>query len=364
MITWGITWASPLMFWFLLALPLFIALYIRGLKRRKLTIRFTNLALVRKADKGRKHWIRHTPFILRMMAFGLLVAALARPQKGDEQITHHTEGVDIMLLLDVSGSMMVTDMITPSEMSAVRRMNAEEMLRTGKIHEFSRFGYAKQTMLDFIERRRFDRIGLVVFSLTGYLQCPLTSDHGVLRSLVRGLDMENFPGNATAIGDGLMTALKRLEQSPAKSKVIVLLTDGANNAGTHQPLMAANVAQAMGVRVYTVGVGKLAGTVLTLQQNPFTGAITWGERPVDQSDRVDEPLMREISKRTGGQFFHAQNKTELEDVYKLIDELETTEVKSNVFTRYHEHFYLLLLAGAILFLLELLLASTRFVKIP
>jgi len=301
---------------------------------------------------------------LRWVAFVLFIIALARPQSREHLEQTSTEGVDIMLVLDVSGSMDFLDMLGPVEQAKLGVMNAEKMYRSGEFRQYSRMGVAKKVIEEFINKRPSDRLGLSVFASAAFTQCPLTTDHGVLIELLHGVNDSTLDGRSTAIGDGLMDAILRLKDTKAKSKVVVLLTDGANNAGNIHPLRAADVARALGVKVYTIGIGKQSGSFLWFQQNPFTGELNWSEVPIPEGEGIDAPLLTQMAEATGGKFFTAKDSKELEDIYTNIDKLEKSDIESWSYTRYTEEFYPWLLLGAAFLLLELLLANTRFTRVP
>lgn len=358
-----IHWQNPEALWLLFALPILLLWVLWMDRRRRSTIKFPALAMARKARTGWKIHLRHLPLALRLFALGMFIVALARPQSTLSLERTTTEGVDIMLVLDVSGSMDMMDMLTRTEQAKLGMMDAERMYRTGGYKEFTRLGYSRKVISEFVEKRQSDRLGLTVFATTAFTQCPLTLDYGVLLELLAGVNDSTLDNRGTAIGDGLMNALIRLKDSKAKSRVVVLLTDGANNAGELHPLRAADVARAMGVKVYTIGVGRTQGTTLAFRQN-FFGSIEWHEMPMPEEGGVDAPTLRKMAESTGGQFFMARDKDELAKIYETIDGLERTEIQSWSFTRYSEHFHPWLLIGAALLMLELLLANTRFTRIP
>lgn len=358
---------NPEAFWLLVFVPVLIALYVYRQRKRKSTIKFPALSIARRAVPSRRVRLRHIVPALRLAALCCFVVALARPQNAMEVEYTNTDGVDIMLALDVSGSMGTLDMLTRAEQAKLGVMNAERILNSGEYWKYSRMGYAQGVIADFIQKRHSDRIGLSAFGSRAVTQCPLTLDYGSLLEILKATDelaKDSIIAGRTAIGDGLMNALARLQKSEAKSKVVVLLTDGRDNASVISPVRAADVAQSLGVKVYTVGVGKRRGKILAFQQNPWTGEISWGERDITPEEEVDESTLKEVAAKTGGKFYRAENKEQLEEIYSEIDQLEKTEIETVAYARYAEKFYPWLLAGAFLILLELLLANTRFVRIP
>ena len=355
---------NPEAFWLLVFVPVLVALYVYRNRRRKSTIKFPALSIARRAVPSRRVRLRHIVPALRLLALCCFVIALARPQNAMEVEYTSTDGVDIMLALDVSGSMGTLDMLTRAEQAKLGVMNAERLLKSGDYWKYSRLGYAKEVIADFIQKRHSDRIGLSVFAGRSFTQCPLTLDYGSLLEILSAVNDSTATGNGTAIGDGLMNSLARIKKSTAKSRVVVLLTDGKDNASLVSPLHAADVAKALGVKVYTVGVGKKKGKILGFQQNPWTGEISWAERDITPEEGIDEDMLRGIAQKTGGRFYRAENREELENIYSEIDELEKTEIETVAYARYSEKFYPWLLIGALLILLELLLANTRFVRIP
>lgn len=358
---------NPEAFWLLVFVPVLIALYVYRQRKRKSTIKFPALSIAKRAVPSRRVRLRHIVPALRLAALCCFVVALARPQNAMEVEYTNTDGVDIMLALDVSGSMGTLDMLTRTEQAKLGVMNAERILNSGEYWKYSRMGYAQGVIADFIQKRQSDRIGLSAFGSRAVTQCPLTLDYGSLLEILKATDelaKDSIIAGRTAIGDGLMNALARLQKSEAKSKVVVLLTDGRDNASVISPVRAADVAQSLGVKVYTVGVGKRRGKILAFQQNPWTGEISWGERDITPEEEVDESTLKEVAAKTGGKFYRAENKEQLEEIYSEIDQLEKTEIETVAYARYAEKFYPWLLAGAFLILLELLLANTRFVRIP
>ena len=332
---------------FLFALvPVLVAEYVYRMRKRKSTMKFPALGIAKRVRVGARVRFRHIVPLLRLLALCCFIVALARPQSATEVEYTSSDGVDIMLALDVSGSMGTLDMLIPADRMKLGVMNAEKVLKSGEFWNFSRLGYAKKVIAEFIEKRKSDRLGLSVFASRSFTMCPLTLDYGSLLEILNAVGDSSAIGSGTAIGDGLMTSIARLEKSTAKSKVVVLLTDGRDNASLVPPLHAAEVAKALGVKVYTVGIGKKSGSILSFMQN------------------VDEGVLGAIAEKTGGKFYRAENKKELENIYEEINQLEKSEIETVVYARYAELFYPWLLAGALLIFLELLLANTRFVRIP
>ncbi|MFA6623274.1 MAG: VWA domain-containing protein [Fibrobacteraceae bacterium] len=356
---------NPEAFFLLILVPLLAMAYLWRERKRKTTIKFPALRLAKRATPSWRMRLRHLVPALRLAALCCFIVALARPQNATEVEYTSTDGVDIMLALDVSGSMSTLDMLTRADQAKLGVMNAERVLKTGEFWNYSRLGYAKQVIADFVQKRNSDRLGLSIFAGRSFTMCPLTLDYGSLLDILSGVSNDSMSvGNGTAIGDGLMTSLARLEKSDAKSRVVILLTDGRDNASLVPPLHAAEVARALGVKVYTVGVGKKTGSVLAFQQNPWTGEISWGEQEIPPEDGIDEGMLKQLAQNTGGKFYRAENKDELENIYSTIDKLEKSEIRTIAYARYSEKFYPWLFAGALLLLAELLLANTRFVRIP
>jgi Ca-activated chloride channel family protein len=277
---------------------------------------------------------------LRILTIALLVMAMSRPQTGRRHTQVSTEGIDIVLVLDTSGSMQALDL------DADRPINQRR----------HRLDVAKTVVEEFVQKRQSDQIGLVVFGDEAFTQCPLTLDHGIVATFLEQVDI-GMAGDATAIGSALGTAVKRLRDSQAKSKVIILLTDGRNNAGALSPKKAAEIAETFDIKIYAVGAG-------TRGKAPFLVDSFFGKQVVYQSVEIDEETLEEIAKRTGGAYFRAEDTTALESIYTEIDELETTEITSNTYMEYNERFRFFVLPAVALLLLEVALLGTRFRKLP
>ena len=275
-----------------------------------------------------RHYLRHILFALRVITITLLIIVLARPQKTDRFQNVSTEGIDIMLVQDISGSMLSRD-FKPDRIEA-----------------------AKNIATEFISGRPYDRIGLVVFSGESFTQCPLTTDHAVLINLLREIQ-SGMIEDGTAIGMGLATAVNRIKDSPSKSKVIILLTDGVNNKGEIAPATAAGIAKTFGIRVYTIGVG-------TQGMAPYPVQTPYGIQYQDMPVEIDEGILQEISQMTGGKYFRATDNDSLEKIYKEIDKLEKSKIDVKQFSRKEEKYLLPALIAFFLLVIEITARNTIF----
>jgi Ca-activated chloride channel family protein len=280
-----------------------------------------------------KRTLRHVVLLLRLLAISCLILALARPQTSYEEKKTEGEGIDIVLCIDVSGSMLAQD-FTPNRLEA-----------------------AKQVAADFVGRRPTDRIGLVIFAGESFTQCPITTDHRMLTSQIYSVQ-GGFMVDGTAIGSGLATSVDRLRNAVTKTKVVVLLTDGENNGGLIDPRTAKEIAKTMGVRVYTIGVGT-EGFAPTPVQTPGGGIVMQQEKV-----NIDEKLLTEIAGETGGKYFRARDNKGLQSIYGEIDQLEKTRIDINISRRYNEKFHPFAIAALIFILLEVWLRYTVFRKYP
>lgn len=320
----------------LLLLPILVYLYIVQGRQRQGSVQFSDLASLRRMGNTMWARLRHVLFVFKLLGLVLLVVALARPQAGREKREMSAEGIDIMLTLDVSSSMELND------------------LDNG---ERSRLAVAKEVVSDFVGGRYSDRIGMVVFAGESFTQCPLTLDYDVLTSFLQGVQIADESWDGTAIGMALINATNRLRESEGRSQVVILLTDGVNNAGEIEPLTAAEVAEAVGVRVYTIGVGS-DGSI----RRPVQGIF--GTRYQTVQVEIDEETLRAVAQRTGGKYYRATSEEKLEAIYREIGELETTEITSEVHVEYSERYPHFLWPGLLLLLIEVLLSNTRFRRLP
>ncbi len=318
---------------FLLAVvPLLAIWYFMTSRERSSDILFSHSAYLDGVRWSLRMRMRHLPSVLRLLAIGLLIVVLARPQSTSSTREVSIEGIDIMIALDISGSMLAED-FQPNRMEA-----------------------AKETAMDFIDLRGNDRIGVTIFSGESFTLCPLTTDHALLKELTAGVST-GMVEDGTAIGDGLATAINRLRDSEAVSRVIILLTDGINNTGVIDPLTAADMAALFDIRVYTVGVGS-SGAV------PYPFQTPLGIRYQDVEIPVDEALLKEIATITGGQYYWADNQDALGNVYAEIDKMETSIIDHTEFVRVRDEYMPFLILAMIFIALETVLRYTWLRTIP
>ena len=329
----NIGFLHPQFFLLLLLLPLIAYWYYRQYNRRYATLRMPSLESVQGSSswKGR---LRASLPILRVLAFIVLVIALARPRQLFQEEEVSADGIDIMMVMDLSSSMLARD-FQPDRLEVCKRVATE-----------------------FVEKREYDRIGLSVFAGEAFTQCPLTTDHRVVKDFLANLQC-GLLEDGTAIGMGLATAVNRLKDSPSKSKVVILLTDGVNNAGYIQPEIAAEIAQEFNIKTYTIGVGT-NGDAITPVNRRSDGRYLFGRARVE----IDEELLKQISAMTGGRYFRALTEEGLAQIYAEIDQLEKTEIEVSVFRRYDEKFAFFVIAGMFFLLLEIVLRYTLFRAIP
>ena len=330
-----LTFANPGLLSLFVLIPILIFWYFRWNKKRFGTLRYSNLGVVKSVEKfSRKKKYRHLPFILRLLAISLLILCFARPQSSHTEEEVITEGVDIVLALDISSSMLAEDFKPNNRLEA-----------------------AKLVAKDFIKGRKNDRIGMVVFAAKSFTQCPLTLDYGILLNFIDEVE-SGMIEDGTAIGMAIANAANRLRDSKAKSKIVILLTDGQNNKGQLDPITAAKVAQAFDIRIYTVGVGK-RGTALYPVDDPI-----FGKRYVQMPVQIDEKTLKAIAKITKGSYYRATDKESLDKIFQEIDQLEKTKIEIKQFSRFKELFSTYLFMALGLIVVEIVLTNTKFRKIP
>jgi Ca-activated chloride channel family protein len=326
---------DPWLLVLLVLVPLMAAYYWKKMGSSR--IRFSTVGIFKNLPRSRAVFWRKGLLVIRCLAVSLFVLALARPQAGNKTTELLTEGIDIILCLDTSGSMNAMDFTLDN-----KRVNRLQVI--------------KKVVNEFIRGRQNDRMGMVVFAEEAFTQCPLTLDYGVLLSFLNQLEI-GMAGDTTAIGSALATCVKRLKDLKTKSKIVILLTDGRNNAGAISPATAADLATTYGIKVYTIGAG-------TEGEAPFLVDSLFGKRYVYQKVDLDEQTLQEIAQKTGGKYFRATNTEALKAIYQQIDEMEKTEAKVKEYMEYEELFIYCVIPGLALLLLEILLSNTLLRKIP
>lgn len=327
----GLSFAQPLFFWLFAPWALLIVWYVFRQHRMQPSLRFPSLrgfALTRTLKPA----LRHALFVLRMLVLALVIVIIARPQSSNRWSTQTTEGIDIVVALDISGSMLAMD-FQPDRLEA-----------------------AKDVAISFISGRPNDRIGLVVFSGESFTQCPLTTDHAVLINLFRNIK-SGMIEDGTAIGLGLANAVSRIKDSPAKSKVIILLTDGVNNRGAIAPLTAAEIAKTFGIRVYTVGIGSMGMAPYPVQTN-------FGVQIRNVETEIDEQILTDIASMTGGAYFRATDNDKLKSIYSEIDQMERSKISVEEYKKKQEEYVSFAVAALFLLLIELMLRYTYLRSLP
>lgn len=329
----NLTFANPEFFFLLLLIPIIGAYWYFRKPERDVFMKMPSLEFLEGTTSWRTILLKIIP-ILRTLAFSAFIIALARPQISLKEEEVKAEGIDIMLIMDLSSSMLAQD-FEPDRLSVSKKVAAE-----------------------FVDKRKFDRMGLAVFAGESFTQCPLTTDHRVVKDFLASLQCGMLE-DGTAIGMGLASGVNRLKDSEAKSKVLILLTDGVNNAGYIQPITAAEIAKEYDVKIYTIGVGS-KGNALSPLSRRSDGRYVFGMTKVE----IDEALLSEIASMTGGKYFRATSETGLLEIYTEIDQLEKTEMEVNVFLRHTEEFRRFLLIGLILLFFEILFRFTILRTIP
>jgi len=327
----NIKFAYPSVLLLLTLLPILIIWYIIYNNRRQGSMMISSITQI----PARRTWkiiLRPLPFVLRLLSLACIIVALARPQTRNDEELVSGEGVDIVLCIDVSGSMMAQD-FTPNRLEA-----------------------AKEVASTFVDSRPTDRIGLVIFSGESFTQCPVTTDKNILKSQIYNIQ-SGLLEDGTAIGSGLATSVDRLKSSKSKSKVVILLTDGENNGGMIDPSTAKEIAKSVGVKVYTIGVGT-EGSAPVPVQTP--GGIVMQREQVN----IDEKLLTQIAGETGGKYFRAKDNATLKGIYTEIDKLEKSRVEVTALRRFNEKFFPLAIGSIFFLMLEAILKFTVFRKFP
>ena len=324
---------DPWLLLILLSLPILI------LRERTIAsvINYSSLASLKAVSQHHSKIKAMVPIILRFIAITLFIIAFARPQEGHKRTEILSQGVDIVLAIDTSGSMQALDF----------KKNETPVTRLSVV---------KDVVAEFVKNREMDRIGMVVFGANAFTQCPLTLDQNILLSFLDKLKI-GMAGDATAIGSAIGISARRLKDLKSKSKVIILLTDGRNNSGAISPLQAAEIAKSLGIKVYTIGVGKRG-------KAPFLVDSIFGKRLIYQNVDIDEEVLNKISKMTDAKYFRATDLKSLKDIYKQIDLLEKSEVKSIDHSEHKELFHYFLIPGLILLLTEIVFSNSFLRRLP
>lgn len=329
----NIEFAYPAFFYLLALLPLMVAWYLWRGRRSSAALKISGFENLDERISSSRVWLRHLLFVFRLLVVTLIIVVLARPQSSNqwEQVT--TEGIDIVMCMDVSGSMRAMD-FKPNRLEA-----------------------AKDVGIEFVNARPNDRFGLVVFAGEAFTQCPMTTDRAVVVNFLKDIDFGVIE-DGTAIGMGLATAVNRIKESKAVSKVIILLTDGVNNRGDVGPVTAAEIAASFGIRVYTIGVGSQGNAPIPVQD--MFGRMVTRNMPVE----IDEAVLNKIADTTDGEYFRATDNNKLREIYQKIDEMEKTRLDVKQFSKKKEEYFPFLLAALILLLSEILLRYTLLRTIP
>ena len=328
----NVDFAYPYVLYGLILLPLLAVWYWRRNKKSTPDITYSSLRVFSGLQPTIRERLRHAPFMFRLLALGFLLVALARPQTYSTGENVYTEGIDIAMVLDISGSMLAED-FKPNRLEA-----------------------AKDVINNFIKGRVSDKIGLVVFARDSFTQCPLTIDYSVLRNLLKDIK-SGMVTDGTAIGNAIANGVNRLKDSDAKSKVMILITDGVNNAGEVDPLTAAQIAETFGIRIYTIGVG-------TRGEAPYPFNTPFGTRYQMVPVEIDENLLQQVSAMTGARYFRATNNEKLKEIYDEIDNLERSRVEVLSYKNTQELFYSWVGVGLFLLLFELGLVRTYLRRLP
>lgn len=333
------TFAHPHLLLLLLLLPLLA--WLKGRRGAPPAFLYSSVKLVEGLTGVRRSRAGTFLMSLRWLVLALFMVALAQPRLMKNQTTVKASGIDIMVAFDMSGSMVSEDFVVDG-------------------HRVNRFNMARSILEGFIDKRPNDRIGLVLFAAQAYIGTPLTLDHDFLIEDLNRLNIGAINPNATAIGDGLTTALNQLRAVQAKSKIVILMTDGQNNSGNIDPLTAAQAARALGVKVYTIGVSKNGIAPMPVGKNPFTGETIYQNEPVD----VDETTLKQIAQITDGKYYRADTAERFQQIYAEINKLEKTEAVISKFTEYRELFPWCVSIGLVLLLAEVALAHTLMRRLP
>jgi Ca-activated chloride channel homolog len=328
----ALVFANPQYLYFLAIVPVIVALHIWKSRKGSVSVKISSLSPFSDQGKPLRWYLRELLFVLRLVVLCLLIVVVARPQSANEWQQVNSEGIDIVMCMDASGSMQARD-FTPNRLEASKTLASE-----------------------FISGRQGDRFGIVVFSAESFTQCPLTNDKATVLNLMNELKF-GMIDDGTAIGMGLATSVNRLKESKAKSKVVILLTDGINNSGMISPLTAADIAKQYNIRVYTIGVG-------TMGTAPMPVNTVFGTRLQDVQVEIDEDVLQKIAEKTGGKYFRATDNAKMAQIYQEIDKLEKTIMDIQKFSKRKDEYFNWLLAAGIVLFLEIFIRSVFLKNTP
>lgn len=352
--------AHPLYLLLLLVIPLVLFIRLsKGKNPFKSVLSFSSIEFFKRIKASSSFWKKYTGLILLLLSYACFVTALARPQTMSDYVNIHSEGIDIVLVLDLSGSMSFVDGIPENIDQPEQRGTSRIYIdREGDVQ--NRLDIAKKILIEFIEKRRQDRIGLVVFSDYPYTESPVTISRDIIQQKVRNIDFSGTKGQSTAIGDAIVSAVNKLVHSKSKSKVVILTTDGNSNRG-EDPIAMAQLASDEGIKVYCIGIGGKE-EVLRPQEGLTNIERDWTvyeEVPMEDGERLDEKTLRKIASITGGKFFRGSDEEELRQIYNEIDTLEKSEADfENIYINYEEQFFPFMVAGLVLLIMAFLLKNT------
>lgn len=327
------TWATPYAFLLLFLLAVVVIWVFYNRRKRRPSLQFSNLTIFERMPQSLRAKLVIVPYVLKLLALAVTVFALARPQRADTKIKRNVEGIDIMVVLDISDSMLIEDMLPENRLES-----------------------SKQTISEFIKGRVSDRIGLVVFSGESYTRVPLTLDYPLLLQSVKDVQVSRNIKMGTAIGVALANGVARLRESVAKSRVVILLTDGENNSGTIDPETALDIAKGYGIRIYTIGAGKDGQAQLPILLQDANGQTVKRYRPIHS--KVNDELLGRMAEQTGGKYWRAETTDALKGVFNAINDLEKTKIETSSYTKYAELFPPFVEWAMLLYIVSILLGRT------
>jgi Ca-activated chloride channel homolog len=361
--------ADPLYLLLLLIIP--IVLYLRAFREKNIFeggFLYSSLELFKGVKAFSSFWKKYLVLLLFLLSFACFVVALSRPQTESGYVNLQSEGIDIVLVLDLSGSMKFVDGI-PEELTLVKEKGFSNNIyidKKGKVK--NRLNIAKKILVEFVEKRTQDRIGLVVFSDYPYTESPVTISKNIVMEKISNIRFTHTKGQSTALGDAIVSGINKLAHSKSKSKIIILITDGNSNKG-EDPVSMSYIAKKEGIKIYSIGIGGTKKVLRPKTELDYSyenkGWEVYEQIPMKDGERLDEDTLRTIADITNGKYFRGSNEEELRDIYNEIDKLEKTKSDfDNIYVEYEEHFFPFILAGLLLLLLAFVLKNTLFRVLP